>query len=57
MKYKIHRFDLKINRDQGKLEDYLNGLRGEVVSIVPHVTMKFFWIHGIDYLLVIEKIH
>jgi len=55
MKYKVHRFDLKMNRDQTKLEEYLNSLRGEVISIVPHVTMKAFWIHGIDYVLIIEK--
>jgi len=44
-----------MNRDQTKLEEYLNSLRGEVISIVPHVTMKAFWIHGIDYVLIIEK--
>ena len=56
MKYKVHRFDLKMNRDKDKLEQFLNSLKGEVVAITPHVTMKAFWVHVIDYVLVTEKI-
>ena len=56
MKYKVHRFDLKMTQDQGKLEDFLNGLDGEVVAVVPNVTVHFFWIHRVDFLLVVEKI-
>ncbi len=56
MKYKIHRFDLKMNRDKDKLEQFLNSLKGEVVAITPHVAYKAFWVHVIDYVLVTERL-
>jgi hypothetical protein len=56
MKYRVHRFDLKMTSDQGKLEQFLNGLEGEVVAIVPNVTLGFFWAHRVDLLLVVEKV-
>ena len=56
MKYKVHRFDLKMTQDQGKLEQFLNGLDGEVVAVVPNVTMYFFWMHRVNFVLVVEKI-
>lgn len=55
MKYKVHQFKLSMNRDQDKLERFLNSLKGEIISIVPHVAFKAFWVHVIDYVLVIEK--
>ncbi len=42
MKYRAHRFDIKMARDQGKLEQFLNNLEGEVVSIVPNIAMQVF---------------
>lgn len=54
MKYKVHQFKLSMNRDQDKLEQFLNSLKGDVISIVPHVAFKAFWVHVIDYVLVIE---
>jgi len=56
LKYKVHRFDLKMTQDQGKLEQFLNGLDGEVVAVVPNVTMYFFWMHRVNFVLVVEKI-
>jgi hypothetical protein len=56
MKYKVHRFDIKMTKDQGKLEQFLNSLEGEVISIIPNVTVSFFWIHKVDFLLIVEKI-
>ena len=56
MKYKVHRFDLKMNRDKDKLEQFLNNLKGEVVSITPHVAFRAFWVHVIDYVLITEKV-
>ena len=41
MKYRVHRFDLDMNKDQSKLEQYLINLDGEVVSIIPSVDPKF----------------
>ena len=55
MKYKVHRFDLRMTRDQGALEQFLNGLAGEVVAIVPNVTVSFMWAHKVDFLLIVEK--
>jgi hypothetical protein len=56
MSYRVHTFKLKMTEDREKLERFLNDLDGEVVSIVPHVTATFFWIHGIDFVYVVEKL-
>jgi hypothetical protein len=56
MKYRVHRFDLKMTSDQGKLEQFLNGLEGEVVAIIPNVTLGIFWAHRVDFLLIVEKV-
>jgi len=54
VKYRVHRFDIKMTRDQGKLEQFLNNLEGEVVAIIPNVTpipATF-----VDFLLIVEKL-
>jgi hypothetical protein len=56
MKYKVHRLDMRMTREQGKLEQFLNSLEGEVVAVIPNVTIKIFWIHQVDFLLIIEKL-
>ena len=56
MKYRVHRFDIKMTGDQVKLEQFLNSLEGEVVAIVPNVTIGFLWIHRVDFLLIVEKL-
>lgn len=61
MKYKVHHFEIKMSEDQLRLEQFLNSLQGEVVSIVPNVAnTSLFQIYGvsrkIDFLLVIEKL-
>lgn len=56
MKYRTHRFDLKMTREQDKLEQFLNSLEGEVVAIIPNVTMGFFWIPRVNFLLIVEKL-
>lgn len=56
MKYRVHRFDIKMTADQSRLEQFLNGLEGEVVSIIPNVTMGFFWAHRVDFLLIVERL-
>lgn len=55
MKYRIHRFDMRMTREQDKLEQFLNSLEGEVVAIIPNVTMGFFWIPRVNFLLIVEK--
>ena len=54
-KYRVHRFDLRMTTDQSKMEQFLNGLEGEIIAIIPIVTMGFFWIHRVDFLLIVEK--
>lgn len=56
MTYKVHRFDLKMTGQQGNLERFLNSLEGEIVAIIPNVTMKAFWVHVVDFLLIVEKV-
>ena len=54
MKYRVHRFDIKMTSDQSKLEHFLNSLKGEVVAIIPNVT----WSPKtqVDFLLIVEKL-
>ena len=56
MKYRVHRFNLKMTTDQGKLEEFLNSLEGEVIAIVPNVSLWFYWIHRVDFVLIVEKV-
>ena len=56
MKYRVHRFNIHMTKDQGALEQFLNSLEGNVVAIIPNVTMKAFWIPHVNFLLVVEKI-
>ena len=61
MKYKIHKFEINMSRDQDRLEKFLNGLSGEVVSIIPNnAKMTFLQIYGvtqkINFLYIIEKL-
>jgi hypothetical protein len=54
--YRVHRLDIKMTQDQSKLERFLNDLDGEVVAVVPNVSLWFYWVHRVDFLLVIEKV-
>ncbi|MDH5460638.1 MAG: hypothetical protein OEZ29_03960 [Candidatus Bathyarchaeota archaeon] len=57
-RYRVHRFDAKMTTDQSKLEQFLNGLEGEVVAIIPNVTPKFTpggMGANVDFLLIVEK--
>lgn len=59
MKYKIHRFPMNMTQDQDRLEDFLNNLRGEVVSIIPNVKPTFQLMGAtakVDFLLIVEKL-
>lgn len=57
MKYRVHRFDLKMTSDQSKLELFLNSLKGEIVAIIPNVALKAFWVHQVDFVLIVEKVN
>jgi len=59
LKYKVHQFELKMEKDQGKLELFLNSLRGEIVSIIPNVRPTFQGMGAtskIDFLLIVERL-
>jgi hypothetical protein len=56
MKYRVHRFELKMTSDQSKLEQFLNNLEGEVAAIIPNITLGLTAPH-IDFLLIVEKLH
>jgi len=60
MKYKIYRFDINMEKDQQKLEDFLNSLTGEVVSIIPNnqnlgLPQVMGLARRIDFLLIVER--
>lgn len=58
MKYKVHRFELKMTTDETRLEQFLNDLEGEVIAIVPNVKPTFLPMGGtakVDFLLIVEK--
>ena len=54
MKYRVHRFNIRMTRDQGNLEQFLNSLAGEVVAIIPNVTPVPATY--VDFLLIVEKV-
>ena len=61
MKYKVHHLEINMERDRHLLEDYLNRLKGEVVSIIPHVAKtSLFQIYGltrkVNFVLIVEKV-
>jgi len=61
MKYQVHKFEIDMERDQMALQEYLNTLRGEVVSVIPHNrNISLAQIYGvsrkIDFVFIIEKL-
>jgi hypothetical protein len=61
MPYRVHRFEIVMERDASKLETFLNELDGEVVAIIPNVRKTTLaQIYGatrkIDFLLVVERV-
>jgi excinuclease UvrABC helicase subunit UvrB len=61
MKYKIHKFEINMEKDKQKLEEFLNSLKGEVISIIPNnKNTSLLQVYGfsrrIDFLYIIEKI-
>ena len=59
MKYKVHRYQINMNKDHAELEQFLNNLRGEVVTIIPNVKPAFMFLGGtakVDFLLIVEKL-
>ena len=60
MKYKVHQFEIDMRSDREKLEQFLNSLKGEIVSIIPNVKPTFQLMGAtakVDFLLIVEKIN
>ncbi len=58
MRYRVHQFKIKMTEDARELERFLNGLEGEVVSIVPNVNSdRPGWFSYVDFVLIVEKLN
>ena len=60
MSYKVHRLEVSVETGQHDLQDFLNALEGEVVSIIPnYARTSLFQIYGLtaktDFVLIVEK--
>lgn len=55
MGYKIHRFNIRMEQDQDKLEQYLNHLHGDVVAIIPHV-ISTLASTVVNFLFIVEQV-
>lgn len=54
MRYRVHHFRIRMTHDQAKLEQFLNGLEGDVVAIIPNVTPVPA--NYVDFVLIVEKL-
>lgn len=57
MNYRVHRIEVQSDNMQEKLEQFLNKLDGEVISVIPNVT-HYFLMYGarVNFILVVEKV-
>lgn len=58
MRYKVHQFNIRMDKDREQLEQFLNGLRGEIVSIIPNVKPTFQLMGAtakVNFLFIVEK--
>jgi len=53
-RYKVHKFYIRMTKDQHKLEEFLNGLKGEIVAIIPNATGAYAT--GVDFLFIVERV-
>ena len=57
MRYRVPQFEIKMTEDAMELERFLNGLEGEVVSMVPNVNSDRPGMFSyVDFLLIVEKL-
>lgn len=58
MSYKVHKFSIRMEKDRQELENFLNGLNAEVISVVPNIKPTLQGMGAtakIDFLYVITK--
>ncbi len=53
LKYRVHKFEIKMAKDQYKLEEFLNSMNGDVVSIIPNSPPAP--VNDVDFVLIVEK--
>jgi hypothetical protein len=59
MAFRVHRLEIRMDKEQDKLEQFLNNLKGEVVSVVANVRPTFQGMGAtakVDFLFIIEKL-
>mgnify|MGYP001456931799 CR=1 FL=1 len=59
MKYRVHKLEVRRETMQEVLEQYLNNLKGEIISIIPNVKPVFRGMGATakaDFLLIVEKL-
>lgn len=59
MKYRVHRIDVKTDNMQEKLENFINNMDGDLISVIPNVRPIFQGMGAtakIDFILVVEKL-
>jgi len=57
MRYKVHRLNIKLAKEPEMLENFLNNLKGEVISIIPDVESLFLCYGSkVRSIVIIEKI-
>jgi len=57
MKYKVHKLNIKLERESDVLENFLNNLKGEVISVIPDVKSLFLCYGAkVRSVLIVEKI-
>ena len=57
VQYKVHQFNIRMTKDRDDFEQFLNNLKGEVVSIIPNVTPGPFLVPYVNFLLIVEKLN
>ena len=59
MRYKVHKLEINMEKDQSILEQFLNNLEGEIISIIPNVKPTFQGMGAtakINFLYIIENV-
>lgn len=59
MRYQVHQLKVSKETAQEQLENFLNQLKGEVLSIVPYVVPSFQLMGAtakVDFFLIVEKV-
>jgi len=57
MKYKIHKLRINLAKEPEILENFLNNLKGEVISIIPDVKTFFLYFGAkVNSIIIVEKL-